>query len=116
MNAGDTAELSRLAHKYGGLPIGSFSYSLENVPLELLGHKFKRGIKQCKDNKQQLQIMEAKESASFVHNGEVVFPVEGSSPHALFMDCTHDNETPHQKRTANDTLPNGKTTLSSSEV
>jgi glycogen debranching enzyme len=26
-------------------------------------------------------------------------------PHALLMDCTHDNETPHQKRTAADTLP-----------
>ncbi|KAI8889108.1 glycoside hydrolase family 133 protein [Backusella circina FSU 941] len=29
-----------------------------------------------------------------------------SSPPALFMDCTHDNETPFQKRTAQDTLPN----------
>jgi glycogen debranching enzyme len=28
-----------------------------------------------------------------------------SVPHALFMDCTHDNESPNQKRTAADTLP-----------
>ena len=27
-------------------------------------------------------------------------------PHALFMDCTHDNETPYQRRTVEDTLPN----------
>jgi len=32
--------------------------------------------------------------------------LRGSTPHVLFMDCTHDNETPHQKRTAEDTLPN----------
>ncbi|KAK9472217.1 glucanotransferase domain of glycogen debranching enzyme-domain-containing protein [Dipodascopsis tothii] len=28
-----------------------------------------------------------------------------SAPDALFMDCTHDNETPAQKRTVEDTLP-----------
>ena len=29
-----------------------------------------------------------------------VTPLVGSHPHALFMDCTHDNETPNQKRRA----------------
>ncbi|KAK9448060.1 glucanotransferase domain of glycogen debranching enzyme-domain-containing protein [Limtongia smithiae] len=33
-------------------------------------------------------------------------PVSSSHVHALFMDCTHDNETPTQKRTVEDTLPN----------
>ncbi|KAK9465395.1 glucanotransferase domain of glycogen debranching enzyme-domain-containing protein [Lipomyces arxii] len=32
--------------------------------------------------------------------------VTSSQVHALFMDCTHDNETPMQKRTVEDTLPN----------
>jgi len=36
----------------------------------------------------------------------LIVDLNGSVPHALFMDCTHDNETPHQKRTAIDTLPN----------
>ncbi|PWW72085.1 Glycoside Hydrolase Family 13/Glycoside Hydrolase Family 133 protein [Tuber magnatum] len=37
----------------------------------------------------------------------VVRAVTASPIHALFMDCTHDNETPTQKRTPQDTLPNG---------
>ncbi|KAK9455693.1 hypothetical protein V1511DRAFT_308976 [Dipodascopsis uninucleata] len=32
--------------------------------------------------------------------------IRSSPVHALFMDCTHDNETPAQKRTVEDTLPN----------
>lgn len=32
--------------------------------------------------------------------------VRATHVHALFMDCTHDNETPTQKRTVEDTLPN----------
>ncbi|KAK9462891.1 glucanotransferase domain of glycogen debranching enzyme-domain-containing protein [Lipomyces oligophaga] len=32
--------------------------------------------------------------------------IRASYVHALFMDCTHDNETPAQKRTVEDTLPN----------
>lgn len=38
---------------------------------------------------------------------EVVFSHRGSAPHALFMDCTHDNETPLQKRIGEDTLCTG---------
>ncbi|KAJ3105154.1 hypothetical protein HDU97_008436 [Phlyctochytrium planicorne] len=44
-------------------------------------------------------------SRPVAENENLVIEVRGSSPHALFMDCTHDNETPHQKRTAEDTLP-----------
>ncbi|UZJ52793.1 hypothetical protein CBS101457_002113 [Exobasidium rhododendri] len=33
-----------------------------------------------------------------------VIPLPGSSPHALFMDVTHDNETPTRKRTTEDAI------------
>ncbi|PWN43329.1 putative 4-alpha-glucanotransferase [Ceraceosorus guamensis] len=36
-----------------------------------------------------------------------VTPLRGSSPHALFMDLTHDNETPSHKRTAEDAITMG---------
>jgi len=44
----------------------------------------------------------------------VIISIVGSKPHALFMDCTHDNETPHQIRTAEDTLPNSALTIMAS--
>ena len=43
---------------------------------------------------------------TYASQHEVVFKLEGSIPHALFMDCTHDNETPYQRRTADDSLAN----------
>ena len=36
-----------------------------------------------------------------------VTPLTGSKPHAFFYDVTHDNETPADKRTAEDALPTG---------
>lgn len=36
-----------------------------------------------------------------------VTPLFGSKPHAFFYDVTHDNETPLDKRTAEDALPTG---------
>lgn len=36
-----------------------------------------------------------------------IVPLQGSSPHAFMMDCTHDNESPMDKRTARDALPTG---------
>ncbi|GAA93973.1 glycoside hydrolase family 13 protein [Mixia osmundae IAM 14324] len=36
-----------------------------------------------------------------------IMPHAGSSPHAVMMDCTHDNDAPAQKRTAVDALPTG---------
>ena len=36
-----------------------------------------------------------------------VTPLQGSAPHAVFYDVTHDNETPHDKRTAEDALSTG---------
>lgn len=36
-----------------------------------------------------------------------VTPLTGSAPHAVFYDVTHDNETPRDKRTAEDALSTG---------
>lgn len=77
MVAWGPAELSRLVHRHGGKPIGSFEQELVT-----------RGESEGDDR-------------------EVIKAVQGAPIHALFMDCTHDNETPTQKRTPQDTLPNG---------
>jgi len=37
----------------------------------------------------------------------IVTPLQGSSPHALFYDLTHDNESPLHKRSAEDALSTG---------
>lgn len=36
-----------------------------------------------------------------------IVPLAGSTPHAFLMDCTHDNESPASKRTAEDALATG---------
>jgi glycogen debranching enzyme len=79
MQAWSTQELSRLVHRHGGVPIGSFD------PDEVLNAD---------------RAVRDKQSP-----GEVIHKIKRSPVHALFMDCTHDNETPAQKRDARDTLP-----------
>lgn len=37
----------------------------------------------------------------------IVTPLQGSAPHAVFYDVTHDNESPADKRTAEDALSTG---------
>lgn len=76
MQAWSVEELSRLVHRHGGRPIGSFS-------------------------KQPIDDFAKVHKAEEIHHF-----ASSSSIHALFMDCTHDNETPSQKRTLEDTLPN----------
>ncbi|KAI9024463.1 glycogen debranching enzyme [Phycomyces nitens] len=80
MQAWDTHELSRLVHRHGGKPVGSMDEDMtwKRVPYE--GEEY--------DNVYYIPVS------------------HGSMPRALFMDCTHDNETPFQKRLAQDTLPN----------
>ncbi|KAF2744113.1 glycoside hydrolase family 133 protein [Sporormia fimetaria CBS 119925] len=75
MQGWSTQELSRLVHRHGGVPIASFD------PDEVLN-------------------ADRDENAT-----EVIRKIKRSPVHALFMDCTHDNETPAQKRDARDTLP-----------
>ncbi|KAI8337988.1 glycogen debranching enzyme [Chlamydoabsidia padenii] len=83
MQAWDTHELSRLVHRHGGKPVGSMDEEM-TWKLESYHHG---------DHKDITKVYR--------------IPIShGSSPRALFMDCTHDNETPLQKRLAQDALPN----------
>lgn len=85
MVAWGPGELSRLVHRHGGKPIGSFEQDF------IVRGSEKTGV-----------------GANGNSNGrELIKAVTASPVHALFMDCTHDNETPTQKRTPEDTLPNG---------
>ncbi|OBT69933.1 hypothetical protein VE03_00418 [Pseudogymnoascus sp. 23342-1-I1] len=77
MQAWNTGELSRLVHRHGGRPIGSFEVD------EISGN-----------------------DATGEGVTEIVRKIKQTPVHALFMDCTHDNEVPAQKRDARDTLPN----------
>ncbi|KAL3417908.1 glycogen debranching enzyme [Phlyctema vagabunda] len=85
MQAWGTGELSRLVHRHAGRPIGSFEVDeisgadVPNAPTGLTMSKKGR---------------------------EIVRRIKQTPVHALFADCTHDNETPAQKRDARDTLPN----------
>ena len=87
MQAWGTGELSRLVHRHGGRPIGSFEVD-------------------------ELSIPDQKNAANGSANGqlkparEIIRVIKQTPVHALFMDCTHDNEVPAQKRDARDTLPN----------
>ncbi len=90
MQAWSTGELSRLVHMHGGRPIGSFE------------------LDEVSDGQ---SIQRASTQLNGVHNGstkkaENVHRIKQTPVHALFMDCTHDNEVPAQKRDARDTLPN----------
>ncbi|ORX48579.1 glycogen debranching enzyme [Hesseltinella vesiculosa] len=80
MQAWDPHELSRLVHRHGGKPVGSMDSDMMWEKMAY-GH---HGMDQV------LRI-------PLLH---------GSNPRALFMDCTHDNETPAQKRLPQDALPN----------
>jgi glycogen debranching enzyme len=86
MQAWSTAELSRLVHRHGGRPIGSFEVD------EISRSDFKSPISPLNDGPEQAR--------------EIIRRIKPAPVHALFMDCTHDNETPAQKRDARDTLPN----------
>ena len=90
MQAWSTGELSRLIHRHGGRPIGSFEVD------EVFSNE-KAGLKDGEID-----------GDGAAHGGklEIVHRIRQSPVHALFMDCTHDNEVPAQKRDARDTLPN----------
>lgn len=87
MQAWSTQELSRIVHKHGGRPIGSFE-------INMLGEENKSPIDSGLTNR------------NHPSRTEEVKRIRESPVHALFMDCTHDNEMPAQKRDARDTLPN----------
>ncbi|KAJ2720775.1 bifunctional 4-alpha-glucanotransferase/amylo-alpha-1,6-glucosidase [Coemansia sp. Benny D115] len=83
MQAWDPHEMSRLAHRHGGRPIGSLAVDCLGEP----------GF-----------FTDDEHDGARIHG--VVAPLSGSLPHAMFFDCTHDNEVPAQKRTLQDALPN----------
>lgn len=92
MQAWSTGELSRLVHRHGGRPIGSFevdevSRNDSSSPTSPTGQN---GTTSNGDHMTR----------------EIVRRIKPVPVQALFMDCTHDNETPAQKRDARDTLPN----------
>lgn len=67
----------RLVHRHGGKPIGSIDTDA------LVRH-------------------------GLVGDEEAdVYPLTSQPVNPLFFDCTHDNETPNQRRVAHDTLPTG---------
>ncbi|KAJ1956927.1 bifunctional 4-alpha-glucanotransferase/amylo-alpha-1,6-glucosidase, partial [Linderina pennispora] len=83
MQAWDSHEMSRLAHRHGGRPVGSLAVDCLGEPGFFTDDE---------------------------HGGTrvdgIVAPLSASLPHAIFFDCTHDNEVPAQKRTMQDALPN----------
>lgn len=87
MQAWSTQEVSRLVHMHSGRPIGSFE-------IDRLSTGTKASSAANGGNGSHSEVTE------IVHN------IRQSPVHALFMDCTHDNEVPAQKRDARDTLPN----------
>ena len=89
MQAWSPEEVSRLVHMHGGRPIGS---------LEIDETSCSEGMPSGTTNKT---------NGSRLASVERTHHMKQSPVHALFMDCTHDNEVPAQKRDARDTLPNG---------
>ncbi|KAL2759035.1 glycoside hydrolase family 13 protein [Sodiomyces alcalophilus JCM 7366] len=94
MQAWSTAELSRLVHRHGGRPIGSFEVD------EVLRVDGKSPVSPTASQG------EFDHDNSHFSSREIIRRIKPVPVHALFMDCTHDNETPAQKRDARDTLPN----------
>lgn len=84
-NAWDPKELSRLLYRHGlGKPIGSMDDACMTSKEELPPPTGKGPTRNC-----------------------VVIPHNGSVPHALFYDLTHDNESYLDKRSAEDALSTG---------
>ncbi|CCD26910.1 bifunctional 4-alpha-glucanotransferase/amylo-alpha-1,6-glucosidase NDAI_0J00180 [Naumovozyma dairenensis CBS 421] len=97
MQAWSEEELSRLVHKHGGRPIGSYKF----VPMDDFPYPADIQLDEeyCAVNPEDNALRCV---------SEIMIPkiLTATPPHALFMDCTHDNQTPYQKRTVEDTLPN----------
>ncbi|KAH6619445.1 glucanotransferase domain of glycogen debranching enzyme-domain-containing protein [Chaetomium sp. MPI-SDFR-AT-0129] len=90
MQAWSTGELSRLVHRHGGRPIGSFEVDeISSAEVRSSG---------------QEQGDAATNGGQYTR--EIIRRIKPVPVQALFMDCTHDNEVPAQKRDARDTLPN----------
>jgi glycogen debranching enzyme len=87
MQAWSTQEMSRLVHRHAGIPIGSFE--LDDVV-----------------SSDSAAATKGNATNGSTPRKEIIHRIRQSPVHAMFMDCTHDNEVPAQKRDARDTLPN----------
>jgi glycogen debranching enzyme len=85
MQVWSTAEMSKLVHVNCGRPIGSF----EVDDISSTDKPSSNGT----------------DTNGTPHGREVIHKIIPSKIHALLMDCTHDNETPVQRRDGRDTLP-----------
>jgi len=86
MQCWSTAEMSRLVHINCGRPIASFEVDdISSVDKPAQNGSLTNG--------------------SSPQGREIVHKIIPSKIHALLMDCTHDNETPVQRRDGRDTLP-----------
>ncbi|KAK7908146.1 glycogen debranching enzyme [Apiospora marii] len=90
MQSWSTGEMSRLVHRHGGRPIGSFEVD-----------EITKGSSQNPGSPPL-----SPDASGMEPTREVIRRIKPSPVQALFMDCTHDNEVPAQKRDARDTLPN----------
>ncbi len=90
MQAWGTGELSRLVHRHGGRPIGSFE--VDEVSKAEVRGSTGESVEAGSDGDSSTR--------------EIIRRIKPAPVQALFMDCTHDNEVPAQKRDARDTLPN----------
>ncbi|CCE64830.1 hypothetical protein TPHA_0I03290 [Tetrapisispora phaffii CBS 4417] len=97
MQASSEDELSNLIHRYGGRPIGSYKF----VPMDTFA--FSPDLELDED-----YCTYSIKDKSIHCVSEIMIPrvLTCQPPHALFMDCTHDNKMPYEKRTIEDTLPN----------
>lgn len=83
-NGHDPKEESRLLYRFGvNKPIGSMDTDClsKESTVQVFSRNGKSAARQCN-----------------------IVPLAGSMPHALFMDVTHDNETPTRKRTTEDAM------------
>ena len=84
-NGSDPKNFADLLYRFGvGKPVGSMDSACLSSPDDLPPVLGKGPSRPC-----------------------TITPLQGSSPHAVFFDVTHDNETPHDKRTAEDALSTG---------
>lgn len=88
MQAWSTGELSRLVHRHGGRPIGSFE------------------VDEISSADVRTPTANGNGASEPQYTREIIRRIKQVPVQALFMDCTHDNEVPAQKRDARDTLPN----------
>lgn len=103
MNGGDPKDQSRLLYLYGlGKPIGMVYdlFRTRGTALTLINGRIGSMDGACLSETNTIEIKGKQQPC-------LITPLTGSVPHALMMDCTHDNEAPNQKRTAEDAVATG---------